>query len=335
MVELPTEKTLLRGLVWGLAGALLGSLVFGLIASPLVLWEFSQTPLPYYKPIPDSPADLIGGYLQGGLVGILRGMEDLLSSFLFGSTVGFIFSAVPGALGGMILGTLIHFGVARLPFPGQTGASMAIGALIGGAVGLLLAGPMSLLPSPDSAMLIMGRLVPLVSLACGAWVGWRLISGCQRIKSPTGDERDILCSSSVSEELPILRPLLRGLGWGLIVCVLFNLVFSAVGSLLLKMDSSYGIMSLIISIVPAIVGGAIFSISLSSISRAPLPTPTKVLLLSIGAGGLGLLIAEPIVHVFTAFNYNQSVVFRLSQVTLGLLTAVVLRIWVGRQLDSD
>jgi hypothetical protein len=335
MVELSVEKTLLRGLAWGLAGALLGSLVFGVIASPLILWEFSQTPLPYYKPIPNSPADLMASYLQGGLVGVVRAGENLLSSVLFGSTVGFIFSAVPGILGGMLLAILIHFGVARLPFPTRTSISMATGALIGGAIGFLLVTPMSLLPSPDSAMLIMGWLAPLVSLACGAWVGWRLISGCQWIKSPTDGDQRVLCSPLISEEFPVLRPLLRGLIWGLTVCVLFNLIFGAVGSLFLKMDWFYGIVSFIISIVPALLGGALFNILVSSVSRVLLPTPAKVLLVSIGAGGLGLLIAEPITDTFAAFYYSQGIVFRLFQVTLGLSTAIISGMWVGRRLASD
>lgn len=226
MIELPADQMLARGLVWGLVGALLGSVIFGLIASPLVLWEISQTPLPYTKPIPDSPADLIDNYLQEGLIGIWRGVGDLLSSAMLAGTVGFMCSAIPGALGGIVLGILIHFGIARLPFSGRLGVSMAVGALIGGAAGLLLVAPVSLLPSPDSATLIMGRLVPLVAIACAAWVGWRLASGCQQVKSPPNGDRRLLYPPSISEELPILKPFLRGLGWGLIACVLFNLVFS-------------------------------------------------------------------------------------------------------------
>jgi hypothetical protein len=335
MIELSIDEILGRGLVWGLVGALLGSLVFGLIASPVVLWEFSRIPLPDYKPRPDTPTDLVHSYLQEGLVGTLLGIKDLLSSFMFAGTVSFIYSAVPGALGGMALGILVHFGAVRLPFPGRMGVSMAVGGLIGGTTGLLLVSPISLLPSPDSAALIMERLVPLIALACGAWVGWRLASGYQQVKSPTSGDRRLLYPPSISEELPILKPFLRGLGWGLIACVLFNLVFNAIGSLLFGMNLVHGVANFITSIVPAAWGGTLFSISLYFVSRTSLPTPTKVLLLSIMGGVLGFLIAEPIVLAVTAFSYTQSMVFRVSQVILGLLTAVVTRTWVGRQLASD
>jgi hypothetical protein len=332
MIEISMENTLLRGLAWGLAGTLLGSLVFGLIASPLILWEFSQTPLPYDTPRPDSPADLIDSYLQGGLVGALRAGGDILSSILFGGTIGFIFSALPGVLGGIILTSLVHFGVACLPFSIRTGVSIAVGALIGGAIGLLVVTPMSLLPSPDSAMLIMERLVPLVSLACGGWVGWRLISGCSWIQSPIDSDQLVLRAPSIPEEFPILRPLLRGLGWGLMVGVLFNLVFGVVGTLFLKMEWFRSIMSFTLSMVPALLGGAAFSIVLPSLSRARLPTPAKVLLASIVAGWIGLFIAEPIANTFIAFYYSQRLVFRLVEVTLVLLAAVVSGIWVARRL---
>jgi hypothetical protein len=200
MIELSIDEILGRGLVWGLVGALLGSLIFGLIASPLVLWEISQTPLPYTKPIPDSPADLIDNYLQGGLIGIWRGIGGLLSSAMLAGTVGFLCSVIPGALGGIVLGILIHFGIARLPFSGQMGVSMAVGALIGGAAGLLLVSPIALLPSLESTDLILGGLVLLIAIACGAWVGWRLAFGCQQVKSPTGDGRGFLYPPSISEE---------------------------------------------------------------------------------------------------------------------------------------
>jgi hypothetical protein len=335
MVEISLEDTLLRGLAWGLAGTLLGSLVFGLIASPLILWEISQTPLPYDTPRADSPADLIDSYLQGGVVGALRAGRGILSSILFGGTIGFIFSALPGVLGGIILTSLVHFGASRLPVPARTGVSIAMGALIGGAIGLLLVTPMSLIPSPDSAMLIMEGLVQLVSLACGGWVGWRLISGCLWIQSPMDSDRLVLRAPSISEEFPILRPLLRGLGWGLMVGVLFNLVFGVVGILFLKMEWFRSIMSFELSLVPALLGGAAFSILLPSLSRARLPTPAKVLLASIVAGGIGLFIAEPIATTFIAFYYSQRLVFRLVEVTLVLLAAVVSGIWVAKRLAPD
>ena len=335
MIELSIDEILGRGLVWGLVGALLGSLLFGLIASPLVLWEISQTPLPYTKPIPDSPADLIDNYLQGGLIGIWRGIGGLLSSAMLAGTVGFACSVIPGALGGIVLGILIHFGIARLPFSSRMGVSMAIGALIGGTAGLLLVAPISLLPSPDSVTLIIEWLVPLVAIACGAWVGWRLASGCQQVESSTSGDRRLLYPPSISEELPILKPFLRGLGWGLIACVLFNLVFSAIGNLLFEVDLVDGILIFITSIVPAAWGGVLFSILLYFVSRASLPAPTKVLLISIIGGVLGLLTAEPIVSGFTAFSYTQSMVFRLSQVILGFLTAAIIRTWVRRQLTPD
>lgn len=335
MIELSIDEILGRGLVWGLVGALLGSLIFGLIASPLVLWEISQTPLPYTKPIPDSPADLIDNYLQGGLIGIWRGIGGLLSSAMLAGTVGFACSVIPGALGGIVLGILIHFGIARLPFSGRIGVSMAVGALIGRVAGLLLVAPISLLPSPDSVTLIIEWLIPLVAIACGAWVGWRLASGCQQVKSPTGGDRRLLYPPSIFEELPILRPFLRGLGWGLIVCVLFNFVFSTIGSLLFEMDLFDDIFIFIVSIVPATWGGALFSIVLHFVPRVSLPTPIKLLLISIIGGVLGFLTAEPIVSGFTAFSYTQGMVFRVFQVILGLLTAVVIRIWVGRQLAPD
>jgi hypothetical protein len=333
MIELSIGEILGRGLVWGLVGALLGSLLFGLIASPVVLWEFSRIPLPDYKPRPDTPTDLVHSYLQEGLVGSLLGIKDLLSSFMFAGTVSFICSAVPGALGGMALGILVHFGAVRLPFPGRMGVSMAVGGLIGGTTGLLLVSPISLLPSPDSAALIMEWLVPLIALACGAWVGWRVASSYQQVQSKS-DDRRFPCPLSISEELPILRPFLRGLGWGLIACALFNFVFSAIGILLFEMDLINGMASFITSTVPAAWGGILFSISLYFISRASLPTPTKVLLISIIGGVLGFLITEPIVLTVAAFSYTQSIVFRVSQVILGFLTAAVIRTWVRRQLAS-
>jgi hypothetical protein len=336
MTKLNTDKIIVRGLVWGMVGALVGSLVFSLIASPLVLWEFSQTPLPYSKPIPASPADLIDGYLQRGLGGILQGIKDLLTSAMLAGAVGFICSAVPGALGGMVLALLIHFGVAHdRPFLGRMGVSIAVGAFIGGGIGFLLVVPLSLLPAPDNAILIMGRLVPVVALACGAWVGWRLAGGYQPAKSLRRNDQDFISPSSISEELPILKPLLRGFGWGLIVCVVFNLVFSAIGILLLGMELYHGIFNFIFSIIPAIVGGIVFSIFLYFIPRIPLPTSIRIYIVSIIGGVLGFLIAEPIVIGFIAFNLPQSEIFRQSQVILAFLTAVVIRIWVGKRLTSD
>jgi len=331
MVASIIDNVVPRGFKWGIVGALLGSLIFGLTASPLILWETSQIPFPS-QPIPHTPVELIEGYLQGGPVGILRGVEDLLASVMLGGTIGFLCSAIPGALGGILLGILIHLGAVRLHFPGSIGVAVTVGALVGGATGRVLVTPLAWLPPPDSAELILERLVLLAATASGAWVGWRLVSG---YRHTAGEKQLALVPSSICEELPILRSLLRGLGWGLIACLLFSVIFDAMGILSLGMSPVDGIFVLVMSLVPAMWGGAIFGILLYNVFRMPLSTSSDVLLISIIGGVLAFLIAEPTVLLVIGLSHTQSMVPRVIQVGLGFLTGAVIRILAEKRLASE
>ena len=331
MVASIIDDVVPRGCKWGIVGALLGSLIFGLAASPLILWETSQIPLPYDLSVPHTPAELIGDYLQKGPVGILHGVEDLIASIMLGGTIGFLCSAIPGALGGVFLGILVHLTAVRLHFPASVRVAVACGALVGGVTGLVLVVPITWLPSPNSTDLILEGLIFLAATASGAWVGWRLISGYRHVM---GEKQLALAPSSICEELPILRSLLRGLGWGLIACLLFNLVFIAMGILLLGMWPPHGIFVLVMSLVPAMWEGAVFGILLYNVFRVPLSTSSDVLLISIIGGVLGFLIAEPTVLLVTGFSYTQSMVPRVMQVGFGFLTGTVIKILADRHLAS-
>ena len=172
MTEYTIDDVSTRGVLWGLVAVLLGSLLYGLVTSPLTSWEISQVPLPYTKQIPDSPDDLIDSYLQEGIIGILRAIFDLLWLSMLVGLIGFVLLAIPGALGGAILSNLIHYVTTALPSPIRVGVALLIGALIGGAPGFAFTLLLELFPAPDRALEFLCFLPVWVGAFCGAWMGW-------------------------------------------------------------------------------------------------------------------------------------------------------------------
>jgi hypothetical protein len=192
MTEYTMDEVIFRGVLWGLVAVLLGSLIYGLVTSPLITWEIKQIPLPYTKPKPpDSPADLIDDYLQGGIVRILGGVFWLIHLSMLVGVIGFVLWAIPGAVGGMVLSILIHFVTATLPSLIRVGVSLLIGACIGafiGGVSGFVFTPLFVLTDLDATLALRFFLPPsLIGAFCGAWAGWRLTSGYRRVK-PLAEE---------------------------------------------------------------------------------------------------------------------------------------------------
>jgi hypothetical protein len=273
MTEQPIDDVILRGVLWGLVAVLLGSLIYGLVTSPLTIWEISQTPLPYTKPIPDSPANLIDDYLQEGIVGILGGILSLLWISMLVGVIGFALLALPGALGGAALNILIHFVTPPLPSLIRVGVALLIGALIGGAPGFVFVLLLALLPAPDRALELLCLLPVWVGVFCGAWAGWRLVSGCRRVKP-------------LAEELPYFRALFRGLGWGFAASVLSSLIYGLIYRLFFRPSLFDGIFDFAFFIIPgSVFGGAILSMLLHVLAvKTSLPNRNRTLT-GVFAGG--------------------------------------------------
>ena len=180
MTQQSIRRVLLRGCMWGLVSSLSGSLIYGVISSPMIYWEFIvfSSALSSNKPPASSLLDLT---LQRGVVGIL---DTIVSCVLVGVITGLIsfvlLAAIPGALGGMVLSIMIHFGAARTPWPKQAGVLM--GALVGGIAQSVIDIVLLVLVSSDKYVSwqiqpSFGFLFPyLIAAIAGGLVGKRLAS---------------------------------------------------------------------------------------------------------------------------------------------------------------
>jgi hypothetical protein len=281
MTEYTIDHVSIRGVLWGLVAVLLGSLIYGLVTSPLILWDISQMPLPDTKPRPDSPADLIDGYLQEGIVGILGGILEFLSVSMLVGLMGFVLLAIPGALGGAILSNLIHYVTTALPSPIRVRVALLIGALIGGAPGFAFTLLLEFFPAPDRALEFLCFLPVWVGAFCGAWMGWRLASGYTRWERP------------FTEELPYLEALFRGLGWGFVASVLGSLIHGLLCDLFFRQNLSDGMLLFAILVIPGnVFGGAILGMSLHVLAvKTPLLGRNRALTGVLIGGALWFLVA--------------------------------------------
>jgi hypothetical protein len=284
MAKQPIDDVLFRGVLWGLVAVLLGSLIYGLVTSPLITWEIKQIPLPYTKPKPpDSPADLIDDYLQGGIVRILGGILWLIHLSMLVGVIGFVLWAIPGAVGGAVLSILIHFVTAALPSLIRVGVSLligaCIGALIGGASGFVFT-PLLAFFGPDITLVLRFFLPPaLVGAFCGALAGWWLASGYGRVK-PLG------------KELPYFRALFRGLAWGFAASVLSSLIYGLIYRLFFRPSLFDGVFYFMFLVMPgSVFGGAILGMLLHILAvKTPLLSRYRTLTGVFSGGVLWFLI---------------------------------------------
>jgi hypothetical protein len=179
MTQLSIRRVLLRGFIWGLVSSLLGSLIYGVISSPMIYWElivFSSA-LSSKNPPASSLLDLT---LQRGVVGILDTIVSCVIVGVITGLIGFVLlAAIPGALGGMVLGIMIHFGATRTPWPKQVGVLM--GALVGGIAQVVIDIVLLVLVSFDKN--VIWQIQPfwlllsfLIAVIAGGLVGKRLAS---------------------------------------------------------------------------------------------------------------------------------------------------------------
>lgn len=168
---------LVPGLICGVVGALLNSLICGLIASPITTWQLNQIAAAFRSSTgPRTPYALIASYFNRGIYGILVIVSNLFVGFVIGSIASFAIFVIPNMLGGMILSVAIHFWGTRTS-PWLTG--IVIGALIWGILQILI---IIILSTLDFYPI--ESLLALVSaLVIGGLVGWRLASVYEQDKS--------------------------------------------------------------------------------------------------------------------------------------------------------
>jgi tetrahydromethanopterin S-methyltransferase subunit B len=119
---------LVHGLAWGSVGALLNSLLCGLIASPITTWQLNQIAAAFRSSTgPRTPYALIAWYFNRGIHGIPVIVSNLFVGFVIGSIASFFIFVIPNMLGGMILNVVIHSWGAKTS-PLRIG--IVIGALI-------------------------------------------------------------------------------------------------------------------------------------------------------------------------------------------------------------
>ena len=161
---------LVHGLAWGVVGALLNSLICGLIASPITTWQLNQIAAAFRSSTgPETPYALIAWYFQRGIHGILVIVSNLFVGFVIGSIASLVIFVIPNMLGGMILSVVIHLWGARTS-PWQIGIVM--GSLIWGILQILVIVILSTLDFyPIESLLALAS-----ALVIGGLVGWRLAS---------------------------------------------------------------------------------------------------------------------------------------------------------------
>ena len=170
-------QVLVYGLAWGVVGALLSSLVCGLIASPITTWQLNQIATAFRSSTgPETPYALIAWYFSRGIHGILVIVSNLFVGFIIGSIASFAIFVIPNMLGGVILSITIHFWGAKTSL---WRVGIVIGALIWGVLQILVITMLSTLDSYpiESLLALVGALV------IGGLVGWRLASVYEQGKS--------------------------------------------------------------------------------------------------------------------------------------------------------
>jgi hypothetical protein len=172
-----TLHALVRGLAWGVIGALLSSLICGLIASPVTTWQLNQIAAAFRSSTgPETPYALIAWYFSRGIHGILVIVSNLFVGFVIGSIASFAIVVIPNMLGGMILSVIIHFWRAKTS-PWRIG--IVIGALIWGVLQILVITMLSTLDFyPIESLLAL-----ISALVIGGLVGWRLALVYEQDKS--------------------------------------------------------------------------------------------------------------------------------------------------------
>jgi len=170
---------LLRGVLWGFVGVLLGSLVFGLVSSPIVIWEIGHISLSYTSAKWDSPSEMVNYFLRKGTAGILEWVIVWLYWSLLTGGIGAVVALIPGIMGGVCLSVVIDSGVISLHLRKETTPifGVALGALVGVPVGILVATPLLILYGSTDFLvgyLIMAIVAFLAAVVCSILVGWRL-----------------------------------------------------------------------------------------------------------------------------------------------------------------
>lgn len=182
MANHPTVRVLFRGVLWGLVGVLLGSLIFGLIASPMVVWERGRISLSYSSAKWDTPSEMVSYFLGKGTVGVMEWVLVWVYWSLLTGGIGAIGSIIPGTLAGAFLSLVIHSRVVHLSLRQRARVilGMTLGALAGMLVGIFVSVPLLVLYNATGLLtgyLVLAFIALFVTIICGIFVGWRLTSG--------------------------------------------------------------------------------------------------------------------------------------------------------------